>query len=57
MKKNKNQLEITTDGITSLYEFLDDMEIISLETPEGFKITFKAEFHRKTGESCKGDKK
>lgn len=57
MNKEKSQLKITTDGITSLYDFLDEMEIISLETEKGLKATFKVEFHQKTGESRKGEKK
>ena len=53
---SKDQLKIKTDGVTSLYEFLDEMELLSVESPKGHKATLKIEFHQKTGGSCKGDK-
>ena len=53
---SKDELEIKKDGITSFYEFLDEMELLSVESPKGHKATLKIEFHQKTGESCEGDK-
>lgn len=53
---DKNQLKITTDGILSIYEFLDEFELLSYETPKGFKMIVKGEFYQKTGESNEGVK-